>query len=50
MKGGCTFRSRLNLPDGKLAAIAGVHTFGDYLTRFYSTENQPMRYFRVRRN
>gem|GEM_PF-1256792 len=26
-----SFRTRLNLPDGKLAAIAGVHTFGDYL-------------------
>ncbi len=25
------FRTRLNLPQGKLAAIAGVHTFGDYL-------------------
>jgi hypothetical protein len=24
-------RTRLNLPEGKLAAIAGVHTFGDYL-------------------
>ena len=26
------FRARLNLPDGKLGAIAAVHTFGDYLT------------------
>jgi hypothetical protein len=26
-----SFRTRLNLPDGKLAAVAGVHTFGDYL-------------------
>jgi hypothetical protein len=25
------FRTRLNLPDGKLGAIAAVHTFGDYL-------------------
>ncbi len=25
------FRARLNLPDGKLGAIAAVHTFGDYL-------------------
>ncbi len=25
------FRDRLNLPDGKLGAIAAVHTFGDYL-------------------
>jgi len=25
------FRSRLDLPDGELAAIAGVQTFGDYL-------------------
>ena len=25
------FRTRLNLPDGQLAAIAGVQTFGDYL-------------------
>ena len=26
-----SFRARLNLPDGRLAAIAAVHTFGDYL-------------------
>ena len=25
------FRTRLDLPDGKLGAIAAVHTFGDYL-------------------
>jgi hypothetical protein len=25
------FRTRLNLPEGKLGAIAAVHTFGDYL-------------------
>ena len=25
------FRARLGLPDGRLAAIAAVHTFGDYL-------------------
>ncbi len=26
-----SFRARLKLPDGKLGAIAAVHTFGDYL-------------------
>jgi hypothetical protein len=26
-----SFRARLNLPDGRLAAVAAVHTFGDYL-------------------
>ena len=25
------FRARLDLPDGRLAAVAAVHTFGDYL-------------------
>ena len=26
-----SFRARLNLPDGRLAAVTAVHTFGDYL-------------------
>ncbi|MCX6865430.1 MAG: hypothetical protein NTV46_04285 [Verrucomicrobia bacterium] len=29
-----SFRARLNLPDGRLAAIAAVHTFGDYMQAF----------------
>jgi hypothetical protein len=36
------FRTRLNLPDGKLGAIGAVHTFGDYLNRLKSAPSYVM--------